>query len=229
MEFGILHLPTGPGPVPPELWAELGVNRILVVLMLAAALLVLKDYFRLLPLLGGCLVRSRGNMEIEHSVSQARNRGRCAVVGMGILALLADRYGLCRADFMSDIAPQWTAAALFGLLAAYLLLRGLLNVLIGKRRLDSESRAASFRALYNYFLAVLPLMLLSVGLLALFGASDSVVRAVILSEIIASLLLTFVRKWQIFRSAYSALQTFLYLCGLELLPLAALIVPAAVL
>jgi hypothetical protein len=70
------------------------VNRILVVAMLAAALLVLRDYFRLWPLLTGCLVRSRGNVEIEHSLGMARSRNRCGLVGLGILALLADRYCL---------------------------------------------------------------------------------------------------------------------------------------
>ena len=45
MDWGKLHLPTVPGALPPTLWADAVVNRVLVVAMLAAVLLVLRDYY----------------------------------------------------------------------------------------------------------------------------------------------------------------------------------------
>ena len=229
MDWGILHLPVSPGELPPQMWADVSMNRILTVLMLVVGLLALRDYFRLFPLLTGCLVRNRGNLEIEHSVSQARNRNRCALAGMGILSLLADRYCLYPAAFLSDVAPQWRVFVIFGILAGFILFRGILAALFRKRRLDSESRAASYRALYNYFLALLPLILLSAAVLWLFRAGDSLCRLVFWAEIFTILMVTLFRESQILLSKYSLLQTFLYLCGLEFIPLAALVVPAAVL
>ena len=229
MDFGALHLPTLPGPVPPELWADAGINRVLTVLALLAALLVLRDYFRILPVLGGCLVRSRGNIEMEHSVSMARARNRCALAGLLIFCLLADRFELYPAEFLTALGYGWSFAALLDIIAAWLLLRGLFGHIFRKARLDSESRSASLRSLYNYFLAALPLLLVSAGLVALVGISDGASRVVFWTESFAVLMITLVRESQILRSKYSPLQTFLYLCGLELLPLAALVTTAAVL
>ena len=224
MDWGILHLSGTPAPLPPEAWADVGVNRILTVAMLAVSMLVLKDYLRLLPLLGGCLVRSRGNLEIEHSVSQARNRNRCALAGLGILCLLCDRCGLYPAGFIAGLAPEWKVAAIFGIFEAYILLHRMASALLRKPRLDAEGRTAAGNALFNYFLAGLPLMLLSAGLMWLFKASDASVRAVLLAELFAVMAVTLLREGQILSSKYSPLQTFLYLCGLEIIPLAALII-----
>ena len=229
MDWGTLHLLSYPTPLPPELWADAVVNRILAVLAMLAALLVLRDYLRVFPLLAGCLVRSRGNIEIEHSVSQARARNRCALAGMFIFGLLADRYLLYPNSYLQTLPHGWRYAALLGVLTAYLLLRGLLALLLRKPKLDSESRSGALTALWNYFLTALPLMLLSTGLIWLFGGSDAAARIVFYAEIFIILLFTFIREGQILRSKYSPLQTFLYLCGLELIPLAALIVPGAVL
>lgn len=229
MDWGTLHLPTSPGALPPAVWADATVNRILVVVMLAAALQVLRDYLRLWPLLTGCLVRSRGNVEIEHSLGMARSRNRCGLVGLGILALLADRYCLYPAAFLTELAPGVRTAALLGVLVGYLLLRGILAGVFRKAKLDSEARAAASRALWNYYLAVLPLMLLSVAVFWLFHVVNDTARIVLWAELFVVLAFTLFREEQILKGKYFVLQTFLYLCGLELIPLATLIAVAAVL
>lgn len=229
MDWGTLHLPTSPGALPPAVWADAVVNRILVVAMLAAALLVLRDYFRLWPLLTGCLVRSRGNVEIEHSLGMARSRNRCGLVGLGILALLADRYCLYPASFLVELAPGVRAAALLGVLVGYLLLRGILAGVFRKTKLDSEARAAASHALWNYFIAAMPLLLLTVAVSWLFHVVNNATRIILWAELSVVLALTLFREGQILSGKYFVLQTFLYLCGLELIPLATLIAVAAVL
>ena len=229
MDWGTLHLPTAAGTLPSALWADAVVNRILVVVMLAATLLVLRDYFRLWPLLSGCMVRSRSNIEIEHSLGMARSRNRCALVGLGILSLLIDRYCLYPAAFLAGIAPGWRVAAILGVLAGWLILRALLAAVFRRQRLDSEGRAAASHALWNYFLVALPLMLLSAAVFWLFGVSDSEAEITLWSELFVVLTITLIREGQILNGKYFVLQTFLYLCGLELIPLATLIAVAAVL
>ncbi len=229
MDWGVLHLSTAAGDIPQAVWADVSMNRILTVAMLVIVLVCLQDFFQLAPLLSGCLVRSRGNIEIEHSVSQARNRNRCAFAGLGILSLLADRYGLYPAAFVYAAAPGWRVPILFGVFCLFAIFHRIVAGLIRKNKLDNESRAACTHAVYNYFLATLPLMLVSVAVLWLFKAGDSAIRAVLLAEIFAVLMITLLREGQILSSKYSPLQTFLYLCGLEFIPLAALIAPAVVL
>lgn len=229
MFFGRLHLPVSPPGVPAELWADVTVNRILVIAATVLAVLSFLDYMRLSPLLAGCMLRERGNIEIEHSVSQARNRNRCAIVGLFILCILADRYGLYPAAFMDAIPAPYRVAAITGVLLAFFLLRMFLYLLIdtvARPKLDSESRLAAHRAFFNYFLAILPLILVSVLLLWLFKAPDGVVRMVVWVELTVFLLFTLLREWQILQSKHTGFQTFLYLCGLELLPVSAIVVSA---
>ncbi len=226
MEFGVLHLPTSPAELPSAMWNELTVNRVLVVVAAVLAVLVLRDYVRLVPLLAGCLLRERGNVEIEHSVSQARNRNRCSMAGLFILCLLGSRYNLYPAGFMQRIPVSWHTGVLAGVMAAFLLLRKMLSVLsdpLTRKKLDSEMRGAVHHALYNYFLVMLPVILVSTALFWIFRAQDGPIRYSIWAELIVCLVFAWFRTGQILRSRYSVLQTFLYLCGLELLPVAALV------
>ena len=232
MFFGRLHLPVSPPGVSAELWADVTVNRILVIAAAVLAVLSIMDYMRLSPLLAGCLLRERGNIEIEHSVSQARNRNRCAIVGLFIICILADRYGLYPAAFMEEIPAPFRVAAILGVLLAFLLLRVFLYFMIdtvARPKVDSESRLSVRRAPYNYFLAVLPLILVSVLILWLFKAPDGATRIVIWAELAVILLITLLREGQILMSRHTGFQTFLYLCGLELLPVAAVVVSAVLL
>lgn len=210
-------------------WIELPINRILVVAAMALALLVLRDYLKLLPLLSGSIVRYRGNIEIEHSVNQARSRNRCALVALFILALLTDRYKLYPANFLGAISPCRQALATLGILVAYIILRVIGFRSIRLSKLDAESRKAAHTAIYNYFLAFLPLMLASVGILWVFKAGDAVVLWTLWAEIFVFMWLTLRREGQILSTKYSPLKTFLYLCALEALPFACLVIPAALL
>ena len=228
-QFGILHLPASPVLRTTGLWTDVTVNRILVIVALVLALALIRDYLRLWPMLAGCLVRARGNVEIEHSVSQARIRNRCATVGALILALLMDRYDLCRASFMQAIPPEWRTIAIIGVLICFQLLRLFVYVLIGsifRTKLDSESRSAAHRCLCNYFLCFLPVFLLSAGILQ---TPVSVTQWVLWVELALCATVTLLREGQILKSRYSLLQTFLYLCALEMLPFSAIIVSAAML
>lgn len=232
MFFGRLHLPSSPPGVPAEFWADVTVNRILVIVAAVLAVLSLLDYIRLSPLLAGCMLRERGNIEIEHSVSQAHNRNRCAIVGLFILCILADRYDLYPAAFIELIPAPYRVAAILGVLLAFFFLRYFLFFLIdtvARPKLDSESRLAAHRAIYNYFLVVLPLLLFSVLIMWLFKAPDGAVRMVLWVELAVWLFITLLRDGQILMSRHTGFQTFLYLCGLELLPVAALIVSAVLL
>ena len=78
-------------------------------------------------------------------------------------------------------------------------------------------------------LAAMPLMLLSTAVFWLFHVGDAAARWVLWAELFVVLAITLLREGQILRGKYFVLQTFLYLCGLELIPLATLIAVAAVL
>ena len=117
-------------------------------------------------------------------------------------------------------------ACLAGTLLAYLLLRRLLHALllgVSRHRMDSESLSAVTRGMYNYFICTVVFMLLTVSGIYIFDASDATVRNILWIMLALMLLLSMVRESQILRMNCSGLVTFLYLCGLEIMPAAILI------
>jgi len=67
-----------------------------------------------------------------------------------------------------------------------------------------------------------------VGILYLVGADDLTVKTFLLIETGVTYLLYLLRRGQILSGSCNPLTTFLYLCGLELLPAALLVVPAVI-
>ena len=112
--------------------------------------------------------------------------------------------------------------ATVGVFLAYLLLRTVCSALIRPPRLSGTAADAVRRSPWNYFILLTLLMLLTVGLLYIFRPSDTVVRITLYAETALFFLLSLLRSGQILASGFSGLTTILYLCGLELLPAAAL-------
>ena len=229
MEPGSLHLPTQARAVAESVaWADVPAHQWLLLGCALLILLLIPEIRNLLPALGGCLTRSRGNLEVEHSLSVARSRDQCARLLAIPLLLMVDRYGLYSPSFVPGIGEPWLRlAVLFAALIAYFALRRILHtVLLSIRglRLNSESRSAITRGIYNYYICNVLVMLMSISILYVFNAGDGTVRWVLWSEMAAFWLLAIVRESQILHGFCSTLVTFLYLCGLELLPAGALIV-----
>lgn len=190
-------------------------------------LFILPEIYKLLPAMGGCLTRSRGNLEIEHSVSTARTRNNVARTLALFFVVIADRYRIYSPDFLADWSDPWIRLAeLAGALAAFLLLRRILHSVLlnlGQHRLNSEAQNAVRHGLYNYFICFMLTALPSLCLLCIFNADDRIIRIAIWSELVIYLFVAFLREGQILRSNYGGFLTFLYLCGLEIIPLGALV------
>ena len=79
IDFGTLHLPTAePAAMTAAEWTDWPAHGWMLVASAFILLLFLPETGKLLPSLTGCLARSRGNLEIEHSVSNARSRNHIA-------------------------------------------------------------------------------------------------------------------------------------------------------
>ncbi len=207
-------LPSGSG----QLWGDIAVNRIAVVVALVLLVILLADILRLFPSLLRCIPRWKGNNDIEHSVSSARTRNSIAWV-MGLaFCLLADRYQLIAPSFKALVPEVWRfplTAALFG---ATILIRRLAYLVSKFRNTTSEFSSTLQHCLYNYLILLVSLMMLSGVVLSVFKASDATFRGVFLVECAFFYLLHLVRISQIFSCRCGSLATILYLCGLEILP-----------
>jgi len=189
------------------------------------------DFIRLWPMLQGCLVRSRGNITMEHSVRQARVRNNCALVCLLAFCLLASRFA--GEDFGGGVDALWRTPLIIGGVCAYLILRRIIYKIIMATnppvRNDTETRLAIHSALYNYFIVAVFAMLTAFGVMSLFSIEDAIKSYVLLGIFALFLLLALLRISQILSANCSGLRMFLYLCALELLPLGALVATALIL
>ena len=234
MDLGTLHLPTErPAAIEAAGWADIPVHTWMLLGCAAIILFLLLEIYKLFPALAGCLTRSRGNLEVEHSVSTARSRNTCARLLSVEFLVAADRYALYDASFIAPWSEPWLRLAeLAAVLVAFNSLRLLMHaLLLGLRRIrpHHETILALRRGIYNYFICLVLLMLISLCVLVAFRASDVAIRWCLWAELALFWLLALVREGQILRSFCSGLGTFLYLCGLEIIPASVLIASGLVL
>ena len=135
--------------------------------------------------------------------------------------LLAYRYELYDPAFIRDWNPDFRLLAVAGAFLAFLLLRYLLYIWLRPRRRYDDYQMA-YRAGHTYFILLMLLVLVTVGILYVAGVDDLLVKRILLIETGVVYLVYLLRKGQILSTSCKPLTTFLYLCALELLPAALL-------
>ena len=204
------------------------VASILVAVSVLLFLLALRSFLNVLPYLSDNILRARGSAALESSVRVSRDRNLVAAVFLIPAILLLYRYRLVDAAILDTLTPDFRLLAVAGLFLAYVIVRYLLYRWFKPRRRYDEYQKA-YRTGYTFFILTMMLALVSVAVCYILRLPDSTVKTVLLVESGALFLLYLLRKGQILSLSCKPLTTFLYLCALELLPAAILVVPAAVL
>jgi len=220
-------------PLPPlehvAKWADLLSNRITAVVVIFIILIDLPDLVGTFPHIMDCLTNKRGSTRVEHSPSIARSRNYSAIVMALAWCLLADRFDFYRPDFLSWL-PDWAGPLSMAILIiAFLTLRRLLLMIVRPHSLRSEEGKAAHRVPYTFFIVLVIVQLVTAGILLPLHVDDSVIRTVLLAEMIPFWLLSLVRIAQILGARCSGMESFLYLCALEILPAAAVVASAMLL
>lgn len=210
-------------------WNDLLPNKIAIVLSVVLVLVYLKDIIRLIPPLLYALDRKRGGESLEYNVSAARMRNTVALIYTLPFCLIADYCGAYRPGFWSMVPPEWSSAATLGVMLAYFLLRRLCYAAIRPGKMSAESLATLKHSLYNYFIALVSVAVPTIGILPLFSVREDIISTVFLALTGLAFAFATVRAWQILKSRRSPLPTILYLCGLEILPAAAVVASAVLL
>ena len=185
-------------------------------------------YVKILPELFRCLLSPRSAGGIESSVRLSRDRNILALSLFPAAMLLAWWCRLINPDWMVGLGPgarMWLVGAI---LAAYVLLRVVMDLVLQPRR-SSETWTNSSHAFYTFFILGMSLLLPSFGILFVCGASPEAIRLIIIVEIILVYSVFLIRRAQILLQSFATLTTFLYLCGLELLPTGILVATSTLL
>ena len=229
-QLGQLEMSSRPYNLPPAAfcWSEVPSNRILTCLAVLIFLFNIRNLFSLFSPMIYSLRSARGQVDLEYNVSISRLRNHIALVFFLPFCLLADRFELFPADFKAELNPNLHCLVSAGAIALYLLFRSLCQALLRAFSPGRDESTALKRSLYSYMISICPIMLLSGALLPAFGVGDAAVRIVLLCILGATLIVSYVRSFQILHVKSSSLLSFLYLCGLEFIPAAVLITAALV-
>ena len=227
---GRLELPVTPvDSVPATVaWGDIMTNRILVGVSVLLILFAIPDFLRLFPVISECFLRKKANSELEHSVSTARQRNVCALLMVIPFCAVADRFKLYAPSFMDFIPVNWSAPATVVIFLVFLLVREVLFRSFCPR-MGQEAMNTVHHTPYNYFIRLTSVMLATCGIFFIFKLPDSVCHTVLLWEIAIVYMLSTIRCSQFLRQQCSGLATILYLCALEILPAAMIIVSAVML
>ena len=218
---------------PPEAVAATGeglslVASLLVALSVLLFLLALRSFLNILPYLADNILRARGSAALENSIRVSRDRNLVAAVFIIPAILLIYRYRLFDIAFFDTLSPDMRLLAIAGVFIVYLALRYLLYRWLRPRRRYDDYQMA-YRAGFTFFILLMMLALVTVGICYILGLSDLTVKTFLLVEAGVTYLVYLFRRGQILSTSCNSLTTFSYLCGLELLPTALLVVPAVIL
>ena len=226
---GKLLLQEAPSGVTEASWLPVPISvSVVIAVFVVLMILLLGTFLQLLPFIADSFLRARGSAALENSVRVSRDRNTVALVMMLPAFLLTFRYRLYDPEF---IAVQ-SGDARFGLISAcltgYLVLRLIIYLFLKPRRRYDNFQIAH-HASYTYFILLVMLMLITAGAMSLFKVQDSLMRLVLYIEMATLYFLFLLRRAQILSLSCNHFRTFLYLCALELIPTAALIVSAVLL
>ena len=220
---GTLQMATSPqGSEISYAWGEYPLNIALVVASVFFFLFILDSFLHCNPTALSCLTRWRNNYRLESSVPLVRSRNWTFASCILPFCLIAARFNFFDIDFITEQPAEYRTAFHIAVFLAFMLLRFVIYKVIRPMHGSMETYRIAHRSPMNFFIPYTILLLVTIGVLRIFHMDPDTVRTVLLCESGAVYFLYLITKLEILASSYGVLTTFLYLCGLELLPAAAL-------
>ena len=213
-----------PLPEEPSSWLV----NVLVVAFAVLAITLLKRFLQVVPYMADSFLRVRGSAVLEGSIRVSQDRNLVALMLTIPAILVTYRYRLFNPSVLEELDPNFQLAGVALVLLSYVLIRHMVFLWVRPNHHGNIFRQAH-RVAYTYFIFLMLVVLITVGILALAGVEDTLVRYILYAETGLVFLLFLHRGSQILSLSCSRLRTFLYLCALEILPAALLVVSAVVL
>ena len=215
--------PSGKIEDVPEAWGDHPLNSALVFFSVIICLLALRNWFYISRNIFDCLIRWKGNEDLEENMQLVRTRNLIAIVLIIPFTLVAGRYGLYSPHYLESIGAGWNTLAVMGVFLSYLLLRTYLGWQFHPSKKGTDTYIEANRSARTFFIHTAVFVSAAAGIMSIFGANDLIIRKVLIYIIGAAYALFLIRKHQFLLSGCNPFTTFLYLCTLEILPTGILI------
>jgi len=199
-------------------WNDFLLNRILCIFSIALWIVLLSEYMKLLPELRYCMLRGKGNVALEHSLSLSRTRSLLSAAMFLPFCLLCDRYKLFEPHWWDRIVEGGSILITCGICLVFIVIRKLISFFLCPKKLKGDEKGAVRNTLSNIFLFCIPLMLAISAVGKISGLGDTALKTTLICLIGLTYLLVLVREIEILRMHCDGFSTFLYLCALDFVP-----------
>lgn len=209
-------------------WSSSPVNSTVVVLLVILSIVFLRNILSSIVPIAGCYTRPRGVYNLESNLRSVKDRNIFAILMVLPFTMMLSGYRIWNPRFASGLTDELHLAVTTGAFIAAAFFRYLLTTQLRGRRTNIESFNNANRFTYTHFIVLVIVMLATAGILSISGAGFVVSRRILLWVMAVMGVILIIRKINIFNYFCSPFASFLYLCGLEILP-AGLFAAAAVL
>jgi hypothetical protein len=192
-------------------------------------LVSLRSLLTILPSLVSSIFRWKRELEIEDSLQLSRSRNLVALTLMIPTCMLAYSYNLYSPEILNGLTPLMRLAAVTGVMLLYLAARAFLNWQLEMHNYGTKVFNAANNSFYNYSIILFFLLFMAGAVVKSLTGDQEFTKTVLQWIAGVSFGLHVIRRGQIFMSACNPFTTFLYLCGLELLPTTILVLSAVLL
>lgn len=175
-------------------------------------LLFLRNIYEFICFALPCFHRWKILLSIEHNLPQARTRNKVLICLSPCLFMCLNLIRAQDGFTINSIAP----------ILAFFLLRILLYSTIKHRLIPHEEWNATRNSVNVFLCFALLIWIVSLTICFALSCSTFVIRNVLLGELSLCFFICFIRQGQILASHCGSLLAFLYLCALEIIPLALL-------
>lgn len=213
---------------PVRKWSGSMVNSTIVVVLVLFSLVFLRNILSAIVPIAGCYTRPRGVYNLESNLRSAKDRNIFAILLVVPFTMMLSGYRLWNPRFAAGLTDELHLMVTTGIFVAAVFFRYLLTTQLRGRRTNIDSFTSANRFTYTHFVVLVIVMLAVAGIHSVTGASYQGTRHALYWAMAVMGALLIVRKLNIFNSFCSPFASFLYLCGLEILP-AGLFAAAAVL
>lgn len=202
------------------------ISDAILVVMTVIFIIYIRKAIDILPQTAGCLLRWKENLNLEFNVRSSRERNRMAAILYPTACVIIYRYGIAAPAAADRIHPAAMLAAIAGAIALFLAVRLLLYRIMKPSGTSQRLWETSIRALYTYFIPAAVLSIVSSGIMEAAGAEKGTIGTAVMYITAFVWIIFLVRQLQIFRNSCSLFSAILYLCTLEILPMAILVTAA---
>ncbi|MBQ0043557.1 MAG: hypothetical protein KBT05_00875 [Bacteroidales bacterium] len=204
--------------VSPGHWEDSMTLIIFAAISLLVGMTMIQRLINIMPSLLGCFIRWKECINLEASAQLSRDRDIVAKFAPIPLCMVAANYSLWEISLMQQLGPGMRFLCTFGAFLLYLGIRFGLHALFRPRSTSSRTYNVATKAFDTFLISATILTLFSAAVMGVFRCEYELIRTVLFYEICGIYAIHFLRKSQILGSSMSLFSTFLYLCGLEILP-----------